>query len=456
MKISDANTQRNIWDKILNSIKDSNKVSNQLFNAYFKKTFISSVEGSKIIVGCESAAGTNILKNNFKELFLSNVAKTTGTDFDIVFVPLVELKVKTKEQIIKESDPVYFKSSKLDPSFTFEKFIEGPSNKEARKASLMVASNPGNMYNPLYIQGDSGLGKTHLLHAIAHQIKESYPEKKILYTTSQSFFDEYITFTKNVTNNLNLTDYLKNIDVLLIDDIQQLRGREKTLDYFFEVYSYFIRNNKQVVLTSDRPQNELEGIPNRLITRFLSGLSVVISKPNFATCKEILLKKIEFSAMNTSDFSDDALDYISENYSSSIRQLEGILTRLTFYTTINNYNGTIDLNYLTEALGLTNIKIDKNIQVDSNRILHAVSDYYSISIEQIKGSSRKNQVVIARQIAMYLIRTILDTPLIEIGKIFSNRDHTTVMHSIAKVDNMLKTDSQLENVISTLRTKING
>ena len=493
MKISDANTQRNIWDKILNSIKDSNKVSNQLFNAYFKKTFISSVEGSKIIVGCESAAGTNILKNNFKELFLSNVAKTTGTDFDIVFVPLVELKVKTKEQIIKESDPVYFKSSKLDPSFTFEKFIEGPSNKEARKASLMVASNPGNMYNPLYIQGDSGLGKTHLLHAIAHQIKESYPEKKILYTTSQSFFDEYITFTKNVTNNLNLTDYLKNIDVLLIDDIQGLVDHKKTESYFFDLFNYFVDNEKQIVLTCDKLPSELKGIeqrlvtrfsqgllskinppsletsieilkskliqngiPNRLITRFLSGLSVVISKPNFATCKEILLKKIEFSAMNTSDFSDDALDYISENYSSSIRQLEGILTRLTFYTTINNYNGTIDLNYLTEALGLTNIKIDKNIQVDSKRILHVVSDYYSISIEQIKGSSRKNQVVIARQIAMYLIRTILDTPLIEIGKIFSNRDHTTVMHSIAKVDNMLKTDSQLENVISTLRTKING
>ena len=160
--------------------------------------------------------------------------------------------------------------------------------------------------------------------------------------------------------------------------------------------------------------------------------------------------------MKTSDFSDEALDYISENYSSSIRQLEGILTRLTFYTTINDYKGIIDLNFLTEALGLTNIRIDKNIQIDSNRILHAVSDYYSISIEQIKGSSRKNQVAVARQIAMYLIRTILDTPLMEIGKIFSNRDHTTVMHSIAKVDNMLKTDTQLENVISSLRTKING
>ncbi len=451
--ISNLNTQREIRKKVLLSIEKNSKFPKGA-SGFFKSTFIHTVEGNKIIVGCDSESIANILKNNFKDLFLTNVASVTGTNFDIVFVPLSELNTKSKDIIIKESEPLYFKGCYLNPDFTFERFVEGPCNREARQAGILVGSNLGKMYNPFYIQGDSGLGKTHLLHAIGHFIRENFPEKKVLCISAQNFFDEYINFTKNAINDLNLTDYLKNFDVLLIDDIQQLKGKEKTLDYFFDIYTYFINNNRQVVLTSDRPQNELVGIPDRLITRFLQGLTVSILKPDFSTCKQILLKKIEFSQLDNNFITDEAIDFIAENYSDSIRQLEGILTRLTFYTTINNIKDQIDLNVVFDALNIKNVKIDKKKKTDASKICSTVADYYSISIEQLTGTVRKYQVALARQISIYLIRTILDIPYAEIGKLFSNRDHSTIIHSITKVEEMLKTDTQLISVIDTLKAKL--
>lgn len=452
MDISNLNTQREIRDKVLKTI-DKNGKTPRGASTFFKKTFIHTVQGNKIIVGCENETTANVLKNNFKDLFLANVSTVTGTNFDIVFVPLTELSVKSKDDIIKENEPKFFKGCYLNPDFTFERFVEGPCNTQARQGALLVASNLGKMYNPFYIQGDSGLGKTHLLHAIAHFIRENFPEKKVLCISSQNFFDEYINFAKNATNDLNLTDYLKSFDVLLIDDIQQLKGKEKTLDYFFDIYQYFINNNRQIVLTSDRPQNELTGIPNRLITRFLQGLTVSISRPDFSTCKQILLKKIEFSQLEKDFIIEDAIDYIAENYSSSIRQLEGILTRLTFFTTINNIQ-KIDLSVVFDALNIKDVKIDKKRKADSSKIINTVADYYSISTEQLTGTARKYQVSLARQVAIYLIRIILDLPYTEIGKLFSNRDHSTIIHSISKVDEMLKTDSQIKTVIDNLKVKL--
>lgn len=455
MRLDDLNTQREIWKKILLDVKNSQKGSNKLGSSYFDKTFISSIEGNKIIVGCESSTVASVLKTNFKDIFLASISNITNTNFDVVFVPIQDLSTKTKDEIIKNNEPLFFKSVTLNNSFTFEKFIEGPSNKEAKTASLIVSSNLGTMYNPFYIQGDSGLGKTHLLQAIAHRVKELNPDKNILCISAQNFFDEYINFAKNASSNSNLTDFFKKIDVFLIDDIQQLRDKEKTLDYFFDIYTYLINNNKQIVLTSDRPQNSLSGIPNRLITRFLSGLSVVINKPDFATCKKILLKKIEFSPLNNIHFSDDVIDYISSNYSTSIRELEGIITRLTFYLTINDYNSEINLPFLYEALGIdSSIHIKPNTKTGIDRIVNTVSDYYHFSSEIIKGNTRKSSVVFARQIAMYLIRDILDLPFDEIGKVFSNRDHSTVMHSISKISDMLKVDINTKNVISSLKEKL--
>jgi len=455
MKLDDLNTQREIWKKVLTEIKSNPNYRTNLSSSYFDKTFINSVNGNKIIVGCESSTVACVLKTNFKDIFTSVIASVTNTNFDVVFVPLQDIATKSKEEIIKDSEPLYFKSIVLNDAFTFDKFIEGPSNKDAKKAAMIVSSNLGTKYNPFYIQGDSGLGKTHLLQAIAHQVKTLNPDKNILCISAQNFFDEYINFMKNSSQNISLTDYLKNVDVFLVDDIQQLKGKEKTLDYFFDIYSYFINNNKQIVLTSDRRQNDLEGIPDRLITRFLSGLSVVINKPDFFTCKKILLKKIEFSPLKSLDFSDEALDYISTNYSNSIRELEGIITRITFFLTINDYTGEINLPFLYDALGIHGYHVSTNSsKLDAEKIISCVANYYNVSIEQLKGKSRKNSIVLARQIAMYLIRSILDIPFDEIGSLFNNRDHSTIMHSVSKIDNLITSDNQCSKIVSILKNKL--
>lgn len=454
MNINDLNTQRQIRSNVLETLKKGQKIPQQVFRSYIKSSFISSVENDKIIVACETETGADLLKNFFKDQFLYAIQQVTNTNFDVVFVALTDLRNKSKEEIIKSASPVFFKTAFIDDNFTFDRFIEGPSNKEAKKAALTVASNLGIMYNPLYIQGDSGLGKTHLLHGIAHFIKDNYPNKKILCISAQNFFDEYIQFAKNPNQDNDLTEYIKSFDVFLIDDIQQLKNKEKTQDFFFDIYTYFINNNKQIVLTSDKLQNSLEGIPNRLITRFLQGLTVTIRQPDFSTCKQILLKKIEFSQVNGEKFSEDAIDFIAKNYSSSIRQLEGILTRITFYSTLNDIQGEITLQIVSDALGIKNLKIDKTNKTDANKIISVVADYYSVSNEQIKGKGRKAQITLARHIAIYLIRELLDIPYVEIGALFSNRDHSTIIYSIENVSNMLKTDKELEGVITKLKSKL--
>lgn len=454
MNINDLNTQRQIRSNVLETLKKGQKIPQQVFRSYIKSSFISSVENDKIIVACETETGADLLKNFFKDQFLYAIQQVTNTNFDVVFVALTDLRNKSKEEIIKSASPVFFKTAFIDDNFTFDRFIEGPSNKEAKKAALTVASNLGTMYNPLYIQGDSGLGKTHLLHGIAHFIKDNYPNKKILCISAQNFFDEYIQFAKNPNQDNDLTEYIKSFDVFLIDDIQQLKNKEKTQDFFFDIYTYFINNNKQIVLTSDKLQNSLEGIPNRLITRFLQGLTVTIRQPDFSTCKQILLKKIEFSQVNGEKFSEDAIDFIAKNYSSSIRQLEGILTRITFYSTLNDIQGEITLQIVSDALGIKNLKIDKTNKTDANKIISVVADYYSVSNEQIKGKGRKAQITLARHIAIYLIRELLDIPYVEIGALFSNRDHSTIIYSIENVSNMLKTDKELEGVITKLKSKL--
>lgn len=454
MNINDLNTQRQIWSNVLETLKKMNKIPQQVFRSYIKSTFISSVENDKIIVACETQTGADLLKNFFKDQFLNAIQQVTNTNFDVVFVALTDLRNKTKEEIIKSASPIFFKTAFIDENFTFDRFIEGPSNKEAKKAALTVASNLGTMYNPLYIQGESGLGKTHLLHGIAHFIKDNFPNKKILCISAQNFFDEYIQFTKNPNQDNDLTEYIKSFDVFLIDDIQQLKNKEKTQDFFFDIYTYFINNNKQIVLTSDKLQNSLEGIPNRLVTRFLQGLTVTIQKPDFSTCKQILLKKIEFSQVNGEKFNEDAIDFIAKNYSTSIRQLEGVLTRITFYSTLNDIQGEITLQIVSDALGIKNLKIDKTNKTDANKIISVVADYYSVSIEQIKGKGRKAQITLARHIAIYLIRELLDLPYVEIGTLFSGRDHSTIIYSIENISNLLKTDKELEAVITKLKSKL--
>lgn len=448
------NDNRLLWSNVLKVCQTKTSGLKNIYESYFKKTFLNSVQDDTLIVGVENASTCTVIKNSFSDIFSAAVYEVTGSNFKLVFVPLNELTQKSNKNDYLKDIPTYFSSTNiLQKQFTFSNFVEGPSNKHAKTAAMYICGSLGNKYNPLYIQGHSGLGKTHLLHAIGNQIKQNSPEKRILYVTSQDFVNEYVNFTKNITSSVSLEEYIRTFDVLLIDDIQQLRNKEKTLDYFFNIYNYFIANNKQIVITSDCLQNELIGIPERLITRFLCGLTASITAPDFQTCKEIFLKKCEFNSINIQNISDEVIDYIVTNNSSSIRSLEGIILQILFKTTTNP-DIVLTFDELKDILHIENFSIDNNKKTDANKIINVISTYYSIPTDQLTGNTRKAQVTLARQIAIYLLRDVLDMTYKEIGKIFSNRDHATIIHSINKIEKLLKTNTNVQNVINSIKQKI--
>ena len=442
--------QRNIeliWERILTTFKEQQIMDDVSFDTFLKPCSIDSIKGNKIIISAPNKVAAKTLTSFYKDHMLDVFLEVTGTNYDAVFVSLDELKSDNKDEILNNliNTTNYFDKVKLDPNYTFDTFIEGICNKEAKRAALVAATNPGKIYNPLYIQGNSGLGKTHLLNAIGNFIKEQHSELNVLYTSSTVFMEEYVSFVKGNTSELDLPQFIKQYDCLLIDDIQQIADKTKTLDFFFDIYQAFYTAHKQIVLTSDRYQNALQGIPDRLITRFLQGLTVSINPPDIETSKEILKLKFKpYEEQFTID--DDVIELIANNFQDSIRSLEGVLIRLTFYCSFVN-SSHIDLNLAYEALGNQLKTVSKKSKLDENKIIMQVSDFYHVSQAQLTGKTKTTQIVLARQIAIYLIRKLLDTPYKQIGKIFSNRDHSTIMHSYTKVENQYESDAQMKEII---------
>ncbi len=443
-----------IWTRVIESFKYESNIDEITFTNFFASTYIYSIEDNKIIVACPNQVVASILSSSYRDQFLKIILENTGTNYSIIFVSQDQLQSKNKDKVISDLSIMnnFFNKSRLNENYTFNTFIEGICNKEARHAALVAATNPGKLYNPLYIQGNSGLGKTHLLNAIGNLIKEQHPDLNVLYTSSTEFMEEYVSFVKGNTNDLDLPSFIKNYDCLLIDDIQQLKDKTKTLDFFFDIYQAFYNAHKQIVLTSDRYQNALEGIPDRLVTRFLQGLTVSINTPDIETSKEIL--KLKFKTYeDTLTIDDDVIDLIAENFQDSIRTLEGVLNRLTFYSTLTNSNH-IDLKLTEEALEGQLKSIGKAKKLDENKIIVTVADYYHISQEQLKSKIKTSQIANARQIAIYLIRKLLDMPYKQIGKLFSNRDHSTIMHSYEKVEKEYQNNVQIKEIIDKFLEKL--
>ena len=443
----------NLWNKVLSECE--NKIDDQrIFDAFFKDTYIHSIDGESMIISCNSSLTTTILHDKYKDIITSIVDELTGTNFEVNFVTESELKDTSKKLVIDDK-PKFFTNCFVSPNYTFDNFVVGPSNKEASQASLIVASTPGKLYNPLFIYSQSGLGKTHLLNAIANYVKETNPTMKVLYCSSQTFFEEYMNLIKDRHTNDDLKDYIKQFDFLLIDDIQFFQNKKSTEEFFFSIFEFLKANNKQIVLTSDRSPIELKELDPRLQTRFTSGLPISILKPTTEMCKEILMKKIEGSGLSLSIFDDEVLDLLSSKFKNSIRDLEGALNRLLFYANMNHLDH-INLDTAIAALqSLIDVGDSKN-KVSEQRILNIVADYYNLSVGQITGKIKTGQIVNARHIAIYLLRTMLDVSLKHIGELFSNRDHTTIMHSVSKVEGMLKDDNQARIAISELKKRISA
>ena len=347
----------------------------------------------------------------------------------------------------------------LNPKYKFDTFVVGGNNNFAHAASLAVAESPGEVYNPLFLYGGVGLGKTHLMHSIAHFILDKNAKKKVLYVTSETFTNELIEALKNGRTAGNesamskFRDKYRNNDVLLIDDIQFIIGKESTQEEFFHTFNHLHTSGKQIIISSDKPPKDIETLEARLRTRFEWGLIADISAPDYETRMAILQKKIELDHLEKYNIPRDVLQYIAENIKTNIRELEGSLNKLIALYKLNN-NDVIDISLASEALRDI-VSSQNNRKVTPELILDIVSDHFGISIADLKSNKRSADIANPRQIAMYLIRTMTEVPLKGIGIILGGKDHSTVKYGVEKITNEMKRNETLSNTINIIKKKIN-
>ena len=441
-----------IWQQTLKLIeKDLN--DRQMFDSFFANSYIYDINGNTVTIVVDSALAEKLLSTKYIDVIKESLSEVTDNNYDLVFTQQSSITRSniSSSQRIEETKPSFFKDAKIKEDLTFDSFVEGDFNREAYRAATMIAQNPGKVFNPLFIYSNSGLGKTHLLHAIGNHVKSKKPNAKILYIGANDFVEEYVRFVKGEKDSETIKDFFSSVDVLLFDDVQFLENKVKTEEMFFYIYQKMINNDKQIVITSDRQPNELKGLEDRLITRFSQGLTVKINIPDQNTCVKILEKQIENSGLKIKNFDPAVLYFYAEKFSSNVRELDGAFNRLIFYVSQMKQVETINLDVAIEAV--QNITGIKNVaaQLTEQKIINEVANYYNLTPGELTGKTRTGQIALARHIAMYLIRVDTDVPLTKIGAMFGGRDHTTVMNGISKVENMLKTDDSLKTVINDLQ-----
>ena len=334
----------------------------------------------------------------------------------------------------------------LNPRYTFDTFVIGPSNRFAHAAALAVAESPGKTYNPLFIYGDSGLGKTHLLHAIGHYALRFKPQAKVRYVNSEEFTNDFINAIRD-DRGLTFKRHYREVDVLLIDDIQFLQGKEQTLEEFFHTFNALHNAGKHVVITSDVSPRHLDGIEERMRTRFEWGLMTDVQPPDLETRIAILRKKAAADAVQAPS---DVLEYIASNITSNIRELEGALIRVTAFAALNKQ--PVDLS-LAQVV-LKDLISDDDSEITASMIIGTTAEYYGITMDELTGTSRSRVYVTARQIAMYLCRQLTDLSLPKIGEHFGGKDHTTVMYAVKKIEEQMGQRRQTYNQVNEIHARI--
>ena len=444
-----------LWGRVLAKIE--NKLNDRAtYSSFFDDSYIDEIRGNTIVVVVSTALAAQLMRTKYYDLIQESVSEVTESNFQLEFISVDEAKKKDESSSTKiRREAKYFQNSRIDPKLTFDNFVVGSFNKEASQASLIIAKNPGSMFNPLFIHSNSGLGKTHLMHAIGNYVvKNGNPNAKILYITAEDFVEEYVKYVRAEADGESLKDFFKTVDVLLLDDVQFLSDRVKTEEMFFIVYNNMISNGKQIVITSDKHPNELKKLEERLVTRFNQGLVVKINEPDQNTCVEILKKKIENNGLDINMFDEEVIVFLASKFSRDVRELEGALNRLIFYIISVKQTDHITLEIAAEAV--SSLVGGKQIatEINEQRIINVVADYYNLTPSHLTGKIRTGQIALARHIAMYLIRELLDVPLKKIGAVFGGKDHTTVMSAIQKVEKELKTDEKLREAVDELKKRI--
>lgn len=443
-----------LWDKALIKIEER-LGEKQIFDSFFANSYINEINNNEITVVVNSALAARLISTKYNDIITDIINELTESNFRMKYILASEIKqTESPVNVVKKQN--YFKDATLNPKLTFDNFVVGDFNREASQAALYVASNPGKTFaQPLFIYSNSGLGKTHLLQAIGNYIlKEVKPGAKILYIAASDFVEEFIRFIKGEKDAQSLKDFFDTVDVLLLDDVQLLANKNQTQEMFFTIYNKLIENNKQIVLTSDKQPSELHGLEDRLVTRFTKGLTVNIKEPDQNTCVEILKKKIVANGLDLEIFDDSVLYFFAEKFSKDIRELEGALNRLIFHIITSKQTGRITMDVAVEAVQSLVGGKSISTQLNEQKIINVVADYYNLTSSQLTGKIRTGQIALARHIAMYLIRIKLDVPLKKIGDMFGGKDHTTVMSAITKVEKELKTNETLKAAVEELEKRL--
>ena len=447
------------WEQILNKMKDEYCSSNISYNTWIAPLTVYEVTDDTVYILVKLKARLEHIEEKYLLPFKVCIAEVTGTEFEISFVTEDNVIIQEKkENVIKnKKSNAIFENANLNAKYTFDTFVVGSNNNFAHAASLAVAESPGEIYNPLFIYGGVGLGKTHLMHSVAHFILENDPSKKVLYVTSETFTNELIDALKigKNGNELAMTTFrekYRNNDVLLIDDIQFIIGKESTQEEFFHTFNHLHVSGKQIIISSDKPPKDIETLEARLRTRFEWGLIADISSPDYETRMAILRKKEELDGLERYHIPDEVLQYIANNIKSNIRELEGSLNKLIALSNLEKK--PIDIPLAAEALK-DMISPDANRTITPELIIDVVSEHFNVPISELKGKKRNAEIVLPRQIVMYLCRAMTDTPLKTVGIILGGKDHASVSHGVKKIAHDLTVDEALNNTVNIIKKKIN-
>lgn len=460
-------TNEELWKAVLGQMELS--ISKANFITWFRNTSILSREDGIVIISVPNGFAKEWLENKYnlsliqalkhfddstKEIrcIISGYPTATAPQtksFDVI-QPKRAIQEKIPQTAPQKPLPTtaLYHESNLNQRYTFENFVVAENNELARAACFAVSQNLGHTYNPLFIYGGVGLGKTHLLQALGNEVRQNHPEKIIKYVTSERFTSELIDSLNNRTID-KFKEYYQQIDLLIIDDIQFLSGREKTQQEFFHIFNALYQINKQIIISSDRPPKAIATLEDRLKSRFEGGMIADISQPNLETRTAILKRKMDERSIA---IEDETLHFIAEHITQNVRELEGALNRIIAYSEFYKIPPSVEM--AQKALSQLIMQGKKTLQTKD--ILNAVTNHYSISEEDLAKKSRKKEVTHPRQVAMYLLRSELNMPFSSIGEFFGGRDHTTVLHAFEKIGNDLEKNLRLKSEISALKNTIYG
>ncbi len=465
---------RQVWAKCLDIIRQ--EVNEQSFKTWFEPIVPLKIVHNTLTIQVPSQFFYEWLEENYVHVLRKAIDYTLGRNGMLEYSIIVDRgdrknppialnvpnqKPTTPPPTQKRPEPTIYESpfqlkdldsleldSYLNPHYMFDNFVEGDCNRLGRSAGLAVAQRPGvTSFNPLMIYGGVGLGKTHLIQAIGNYIKNTYTDKFVLYVSSEKFVNQFINAIRNNTLQA-FTNFYMQIDVLIIDDVQFLAGKEKTQESFFHIFNHLHQSGKQIIMSSDRPPRDLAGMQDRLLSRFKWGLTADLQQPDFETRIAIIQKKLQADGIY---IKDEVIEYLAHSIDTNVRELEGVIVSLMAHASLNRKEIDMDLARAT----LKNIVVDSEKEISVDNIFDAITSHFDVTMADLKGKSRKKETVFPRQVAMYLMKEFTDLPLKSIGYHFGGRDHSTVIHAVQNISVLIDSDAEVEKMVQKLYKHFN-